>query len=46
LYVPGEKVSELRRQIKNYRRFQAELADLLRRQLREWQRTIQEERRR
>ena len=46
LYVPREKVSELRRQIQNYRRFQTELRSLLRRQLRDWQRTVREERRR
>jgi hypothetical protein len=46
LYVPREKVGALRRQVQNYRRFQAELSRLLRRQLREWQRRIQEERRR
>jgi len=44
LYVPREKVGELRRQIQNYRRFQAELSRLLRGQLRGWQRRIQEER--
>jgi hypothetical protein len=46
LYVPREKVSELRRQIRNYRRFQAELTRWLRRQLQDWQRTMEEERRR
>ena len=46
LYVPRERVSELRRQIQNYRRFQAELAGLLRRQLRDWQRRVREERQR
>lgn len=46
LYVPRDKVGELRRQIQNYRRFQAELTGLLRLQLRAWQRTVQEERRR
>jgi hypothetical protein len=45
MYVPREKVRELRRQIQNHRRFQKQLAALLRRQLRDWQRTIQEERR-
>jgi hypothetical protein len=44
LYVPREKVSELRRQIQNYRRFQTELAGRLRRQLRDWQRRLKEER--
>ncbi|HEX2714470.1 MAG TPA: DUF6788 family protein, partial [Candidatus Acidoferrales bacterium] len=44
LYVPREKVSELRRQIQNYRRFQAELTKSLRCQLRDWQRRLQEER--
>jgi hypothetical protein len=44
LYVPREKVGELRRQIQNYHRFQAELSRLLRGQLRGWQRRIQEER--
>lgn len=46
LYVPREKVGELRRQIENYRRFQTELRGLLRLQLRDWQRRVQEERRR
>ncbi len=46
LYVPRERVSELRRQIQNHRRFQTELRSLLRRQLRDWQRTVQEERQR
>ena len=45
LYVPREKVSELRRQTKNYRRFQAQLTRLLRLQLREWQRRMHKERR-
>ncbi len=44
LYVPREKVSELRRQIQNYHRFQTELAGRLRRQLRDWQRRLKEER--
>jgi hypothetical protein len=44
LYVPREKVSELRRQIQNYRRFQTQLAGQLRRQLRDWQRRLKEER--
>jgi hypothetical protein len=44
LYVPREKVSELRRQIQNYRRFQTQLAGRLRRQLRDWQRRLKEER--
>ena len=46
LYVPRGRVSELRRQIQYYRRFQTELRSLLRRQLRDWQRTVREERRR
>jgi hypothetical protein len=46
LYVPRERLSELCRQIRNYRRFQTELRSLLRRQLRDWQRGIQEERHR
>ena len=46
LYVPRAKVAELRRQIQNYRRLQKELARLVRYQLREWQRHIQEEHRR
>jgi len=46
LYVPREKVRELRGQTQNYRRFQRELTSLLRRQLRNWQRQLQEERRR
>lgn len=44
LYVPREKVSELRRQIQNYRRFQTDLAGRLRRQRRDWQRRLKEER--
>ncbi len=46
LYVPRERVSELRHQIENCHRFQTELASLLRLQLREWQRRIREESRR
>ena len=46
LYVPREKVGELRRQIQNYRRLRTELAGLLQHQLRDWQRRLQEERRR
>jgi hypothetical protein len=46
LYVPREKVVELRRQIRNYRRVQKELAKRVRRQLREWQKNLQEEHRR
>lgn len=46
LYVPREKVGELRRQIQNYRRFQAELTALLRHQRRTWQQRLQEERQR
>jgi len=46
LYVPREKVVEIRRQIHNYRRVQKELAQRVRRQLREWQRNLQEEHRR
>ena len=46
LYVPRDKVAELRRQIQNYRRFQKKLTALLLHQLRDWQRTLQEERRR
>jgi hypothetical protein len=45
LYVPREKARELRRQIQNYRRFQTALAALLRLQLRDWQRRVQEDRR-
>ena len=43
LYVPRERVSELRHQIENYRHFQTALARLLRLQRREWQRRIREE---
>jgi hypothetical protein len=43
LYVPRERVSELRHQIENYRHFQTELASLLRLQRRAWQRRIREE---
>ncbi len=46
LYVPREKVVEIRRQIQSYRRIQKELAKRVRQQLREWQRNLQEERRR
>ena len=46
LYVPREKVVEIRRQIQNYRRLQKELAKRGRQQLREWQRNLQEEHRR
>jgi len=46
LYVPREKVVEMRRQIQNYRRAQKELAKRVRHQLREWQRNLQEEHRR
>ncbi len=45
LYVPRHRVGELRRQIQNYRQFQRKLTTLLRRQLRDWQRTLQEEHR-
>ena len=46
LYVPREKVGELRRQVQNYRRFQKKLTEVLQRQLRDWQRKLQEERQR
>jgi len=46
LYVPREKVAEVQRQIQNYRRLQKELAKRVRRQLRAWQRNLQEEHRR
>ena len=46
LYVPREKVGEIRRQIQNYRRLQKELAKRGRQQLREWQKNLQEEHRR
>jgi hypothetical protein len=46
LYIPREKVAELRRQIQNYRRLQKELARRVRRQLREWQHRLQKESRR
>jgi len=39
-------VGELRRQIQNYRKFQKKLTELLLHQLADWQRTLQEERRR
>jgi len=45
LYVPREKVMEIRRQIQNYRHLQKELAKRVRRQLRAWQRNLQEEHR-
>ena len=46
LYVPRDKVAELRQQIQNYRRLQREIARRVQRQLRAWQRHFQEERRR
>jgi hypothetical protein len=46
LYVPRDQVKELRSHISNYRRFQVELAAVLRRQLRAWQRRQREGRRR
>ena len=46
LYVPREKVAEVQRQIQNYRRLQKVLAKRVRRQLRAWQRSLQEEHRR
>lgn len=46
LYVPRARVKELRRQIQHYRRFQAELTTLLRRQQQAWRRRFQEERQR
>ncbi len=46
LYVRRDQVHELRDQIDNYRRFQVELAAVLRRQLRAWQRRLQEGRHR
>ena len=46
LYVPREKVTEMRQQIQSYRRLQKELAKRGRQQLREWQRNLQEEHRR
>jgi hypothetical protein len=41
LYVPRDQVTELRGQLDNYRRFQAELNAVVRRQLRAWQRRLQ-----
>jgi len=46
LYVPRDKVAELRQQIQNYRRLQREIARRVQRQLRAWQRHFQEEGRR
>jgi len=46
LYVPRDKVVEIRLQIRNYRRVQKELAKRGRQQLREWQRNFQEKHRR
>ncbi len=46
LYVPRDRVAELRRQIQNYRRLQRELTRRARRELRAWQRRLQEEHRR
>jgi hypothetical protein len=43
LYVPREKVAEVRRQIQNYRHLRKELAKRVRRQLRAWRRNLQEE---
>ena len=45
MYVPREKVIELRRQVQNYRRFQKQLAGLLHRQLQNWQRKLKKEQR-
>ena len=45
-YAPRERVGQLRRQIQNYRQFQKKLTELLRHQLRDWQRILQGERRR
>ena len=41
LYVPRDQVTELRGQLDNYRRCQAELSAVVRRQLRAWQRRLQ-----
>jgi hypothetical protein len=41
LYVPRDRVTELRSHIANYRRFQVELGAVVRRQLRAWQRCLQ-----
>jgi Family of unknown function (DUF6788) len=46
LYVPREKVGEMRQQIRNYRSLQKELARRVREGLRKWQRDLQKERRR
>ncbi len=46
LYVPREKIVEIRRQIQNYRCVQKELIKRVRQQLRKWQRNLQEEHRR
>lgn len=46
LYVPREKVAEMRRQIQNYRSLQKELARRAQEGLREWQQDLQKERRR
>jgi len=46
LYVPREKVAEVRRQIQNYRSLQKGLALRAREGLREWQRHLEKERRR
>ncbi len=46
LYVPREKVGEMRQQIRNYRSLQKEMARRARERLREWQRYLQKERRR
>jgi hypothetical protein len=46
LYVPRDQVAELRGHLDNYRRFQAELSAVVRRQLRTWQRRLQKGRHR
>ena len=46
LYVPRDQVTELRGHLDNYRRFQAELSAVVRRQLRTWQRRLQKGRHR
>jgi hypothetical protein len=45
LYVPRTRVTEMRRQIQDYRGLQKELARRVRQGLREWQRHLQEDRR-
>ena len=46
LYIPRERVQDVRRQVENYRRFQQELSQLLQGQLQDCRRRLKEERQR